>query len=128
MVRVVAAVIRRGDRYLLGLRPELKRHGGLWEFPGGKIDHGESVLDAATRELAEELGIQVTGMGEILLSVADGASPFVIDFVEIATDGAPLAVEHDELGWFDPGEMAAMPLAPADAACARYLAARPPRD
>ena len=42
-IRVVAAIIRRGDRYLVCQRPAGKRHGGLWEFPGGKLlegDHG----------------------------------------------------------------------------------------
>ena len=62
-VRVVAAVIRRGDTLLVGRRPEAKRHGGMWEFPGGKIDPGETPEDAARRELAEELALSVTAVG-----------------------------------------------------------------
>lgn len=115
VVRVVAAVLRREGRYLLGLRPERKRHGGLWEFPGGKVDPGESTLEAARRELAEELELEVTSVGELVLSVADGRSPFVIDFVDTVAEGSPSALEHDELGWFTVDEMLGMRLAPADA-------------
>lgn len=121
-MRVVAAVVRREGRYLLGLRPEHKRHGGFWEFPGGKVDPGESRLDAARRELAEELEMRVTSVGEVVLSVADGRSAFVIDFVDTVAAGSPRAVEHDELGWFTVHEMLEMRLAPADARFAAHLA------
>ncbi|MEX2467356.1 MAG: NUDIX domain-containing protein [Gemmatimonadota bacterium] len=122
-VRVVAAVIEREGRYLLGRRPIEKRHGGLWEFPGGKLDPGESVLEAARRELSEELALEVTGIGPLLWSVADGRTPFIIEFVEVFTDGTPRALEHEDLGWFAPDVMRRMDLAPADAAFVRHLAA-----
>jgi len=124
-VRVVAAVLHREGRYLLGRRPVEKRHGGLWEFPGGKLDAGESLLEAATRELDEELGLRVTGVGSVLLSVADGRSPFVIDFVEVFAVGTPAALEHEEIRWLLPSEMLALPLAPADAAFVRTLPGDP---
>ncbi len=122
VVRVVAAVLRREGRYLLGLRPQRKRHGGLWEFPGGKVDPGESTLEAARRELAEELELEVTSVGDLILSVADGRSPFVIDFVDTVALGSPSALEHDELGWFTVDDMLEMRLAPADARFAEHLA------
>ena len=59
-VPVVAAVIRREGRYLLGRRPGHKRHGGLWEFPGGKLHDGEDAEAAAHRELDEELALAPT--------------------------------------------------------------------
>jgi 8-oxo-dGTP diphosphatase len=124
-VRVVAAVVERHGRYLLGRRPAEKRHGGLWEFPGGKLDPGESVLEAARRELAEELALAVAGIGELLLSVADGRSGFVIEFVEVHGEGEPEALEHEALGWFDPEEMRTMALAPADAAFVLHLLDEP---
>lgn len=120
---MVAAVLRRQGRYLLGLRPENKRHGGLWEFPGGKLAPGESLLAAARRELAEELELEVTHVGRLLRSFHDGASPFVIEFVETSVDGDPVALEHDSVGWFSLDEMGAMPLAPADAAFVAWLRA-----
>lgn len=124
-MRVVAAVLRREGRYLLGLRPQRKRHGGLWEFPGGKVDAGESTLEAARRELAEELELEVTSVGDLILSVEDGRSPFVIDFVDTVAVGSPSALEHDELGWFTADEMLEMRLAPADARFAEHLARGP---
>src|SRR5258708_6415849 len=54
-IHVVAAIIERDGRFLLCRRNPLKRHGGLWEFPGGKLESGENHCDAAKRELYEEL-------------------------------------------------------------------------
>ena len=59
LTRVLAAVIWEGDSVLICQRPPHKRHGGLWEFPGGKVRPGESRLDAARRELWEELNLKV---------------------------------------------------------------------
>lgn len=58
VIQVVAAVIRRGGKVLLASRPVDKPPAG-WEFPGGKIEPGESAGDALVRELAEELGVRV---------------------------------------------------------------------
>jgi 8-oxo-dGTP diphosphatase len=121
---VLAAVIRRGDRYLLARRPRSKRHGGLWEFPGGKLEPGESWTDAAGRELGEELGVAVTRAGEPLYRRRDPASSFEIVFVEVEVEGEARALEHEELRWVDVGEMAGLELAPADAAFARRLGAQ----
>jgi 8-oxo-dGTP diphosphatase len=120
-VKVVAAVIRRGERYLLGRRPREKRHGDLWEFPGGKLLEGESRFEAARRELAEELDLRVVVLGDLLMSVRDAESSFVIEFVEATVEGAPVAREHSELAWFTAAELVTLRLAPADARCAAYL-------
>jgi 8-oxo-dGTP pyrophosphatase MutT (NUDIX family) len=118
----VAAVIRRGDRYLVGRRPPEKRHGGLWEFPGGKVLENESRLEAAGRELDEELGLEVLSLGPLLLSVEEPGSSFVIEFYETAASGTPRALEHTDVGWFTADELARMDLAPADAWFARTVA------
>lgn len=114
-IPVVAAVMERNGRFLVGRRPEHKRHGGLWEFPGGKVAPGESWLDAARRELDEELGMRAVAVGRILVRVQDPKSPFVIHFVEVAARGEPVPTEHTEVGWYTAEELAALPLAPADA-------------
>ncbi|MEJ2202246.1 MAG: 8-oxo-dGTP diphosphatase MutT [Desulfuromonadaceae bacterium] len=62
---VTAAVIRQEDGVLITKRPENSRHGGRWEFPGGKLDPGESPQDGLRRELREELGIEIE-VGNIL--------------------------------------------------------------
>ena len=113
-ISVVAAVIRRGDRYLVGCRPVAKRHGGLWEFPGGKINLGESLLEAARRELAEELSVSTNCIGRTLFSALDDDARFEIHFVEVEIEGDPIPHEHSEVGWFTLLELERLPLAPAD--------------
>ena len=113
-MRVLAAVIRDGDRYLLCRRPRHKRHGGLWEFPGGKIEPGEGLLEAAKREMKEELGLDVVAVGEALLARRDPGSPFVIEFVPVQVRGTPQALEHEEIRWVAAGEVAGLELAPSD--------------
>lgn len=122
-VRVVAAVVERDGLWLVGRRPADKRHGGLWEFPGGKVDRAETTLEAARRELAEELAMEVTSTGATLFTSRDGDSPFVIDFVEVTAFGAPTPIEHSEVGWFGLSELARVDLAPADRAFAEWLVA-----
>jgi 8-oxo-dGTP pyrophosphatase MutT (NUDIX family) len=118
---VVAAVVRRGPRYLLGLRPGGKRHGGLWEFPGGKVRDGESRVAAARRELAEELDLTAVVLGNLILAVRDEGSPFMIEFFDTFAEGTPVAREHEEIGWFTLDDLRAMQLAPADAYFVAHL-------
>lgn len=120
-VPVVAAVIEREGRYLLGRRPGHKRHGDLWEFPGGKMHHGEDYLAAARRELREELELSAQSLGRLLFTAEDSGSAFVIHFVEVEVAGEPDAREHTAVGWFTPPELLAMPLAPSDARFVRHL-------
>jgi 8-oxo-dGTP diphosphatase len=121
-VPVLAAVIRRGDRYLLAERPAHKRHGGLWEFPGGKLEPVESWLEAAARELREELDVEVVSVGEPIFRRRDPASAFEIVFVDVEIRGEPEALEHEQVRWVTVAEMAGLALAPADRAFAERLA------
>lgn len=113
-VRVIAAVVARGDRLLVCQRPPHKRHGGLWEFPGGKCDHGESDADAARRELYEELGVVALSVGAELVAFHDAGSPFLIAFVPVVIEGEPVCHEHTALTWGTPAELAMLDLAPSD--------------
>jgi 8-oxo-dGTP diphosphatase len=113
-VPVLAAVIRRGDRFLLARRPVAKRHGGLWEFPGGKLEPGETWLDAARRELREELGVDVVSVGEPVFRRRDPGARFEIVFVDVEIRGEPRALEHEAVRWVTRAEMAELELAPAD--------------
>ena len=123
-VRVIAAVIRRGESFLLARRPAHKRHGGLWEFPGGKLEEGESLLDAARRELREELGVEVVAVGESLWKRRDPGSIFEIVFVAVEIEGEPSALEHEELRWVDVAELTGLDLAPTDRAFVDVLIRR----
>lgn len=118
---VIAAVIQREGRYLLCRRPAHKRHGLLWEFPGGKLEKGESYRDAARRELKEELNLDLLDLGETLFSVGDPGSPFVIDFIAATVAGTPELIEHCEMLWLPLAELSELSLAPSDARFVRFL-------
>ena len=111
---VLAAVIERDSNYLVCQRPGHKRHGRLWEFPGGKMKPGETHFEAARRELAEELDVRVLSVGPVIFSVADPGSEFLIEFVPTTIDGNPTCLEHMELRWLSLDELASLELAPSD--------------
>jgi len=123
-IRVLAAVLRRQDRVLLCQRPVHKRHGGLWELPGGKLEAGESLHDAAVRELQEELALQATSVGPALFTCSDPGSAYVIEFALVDADGEPHALEHAALAWVTLEEAASMSLAPADRAFIEFARAQ----
>ena len=115
LIPVVAAIIRREDKVLLGRRPGHKRHGGLWEFPGGKIGEGETEFEAVARELQEELGVETTSVGKVLYECRDPGSPFLVRFLDAAIRGRPEATEHTAVGWYESEALATVDLAPCDA-------------
>ncbi len=122
-IRVVAAVVERQGRYLLCRRPGHKRHGGLWEFPGGKLEPGETLEAAVRRELAEELGVAVRSCGGRSFAIGDPGSDFVIEFHPVEIDGEPVCLEHSELAWLDLPGMLRLDLAPSDRRFAQHLQA-----
>ena len=121
-IPVVAAIIRREHRVLLGRRPSHKRHGGLWEFPGGKIDEGETEVDAVTRELREEFGVETMSVGRVVYECQDPGSPFLVRFLDVDIRGSPEPTEHTEISWVEPDSLPTLSLAPCDARfVAEYL-------
>ncbi|HSG46860.1 MAG TPA: NUDIX domain-containing protein [Longimicrobiales bacterium] len=118
VVDVVAAVIRDGaGRLLIGRRPAHKRHGGLWEFPGGKVDPGETLALAVARELEEELALTATWVASApVYARQDPGQPFRILFVEAAARGTPVLMEHEAVAWIPVPPPDAYQLAPSDAA------------
>ena len=65
MIQVVAAILERDGRILIGQRTAQQSHPLQWEFPGGKVEPGETPERAVVRELEEELGIRASGVSEI---------------------------------------------------------------
>ncbi|HSM06516.1 MAG TPA: (deoxy)nucleoside triphosphate pyrophosphohydrolase [Longimicrobiales bacterium] len=113
-IRVLAAVITRDDRYLICKRPAHKRHGDLWEFPGGKIEDGETDLQAADREMREELDVGATAVEAPLFIRQDPGSEFSIEFMPVEIVGTPRAIEHSALAWVTVEELLGYELAPSD--------------
>ena len=98
---IVVAVIKRNGRYLIGRRPENGLLGGLWEFPGGKVDRGEDHTRALTREVREELALDVT-VGGLVASVTHAYTHFRVTlnvYACHAAHGTPRPNTHTELRW-----------------------------
>jgi len=116
MVKVVAAVIEQGGRFLLARRPEGGPYGSLWEFPGGKVEPGETPEEALQRELKEELGIEVE-IKEHLLSFPFRSSHLNVDFIVYRAHlkkGHLQPHDHDELQWVKPEKLMKYALAEPD--------------
>ena len=111
-------------RLLVCQRPAHKRHGGLWEFPGGKCEAGESDSEAARRELAEELGVHVVRVESALFEVADPDSAFVIVFVPTVIEGEPQCLEHSAICWSTIDDLRGLSLAPSDRQFVNFVAAQ----
>jgi 8-oxo-dGTP diphosphatase len=119
LILVAAVVLVDADgRVLLAQRPEGKAMAGLWEFPGGKVDPGETPEAALIRELAEELGIDVTASCLAPFTFASHAYPefhlLMPLYVCRKWSGIPTAREGQRLSWVRPGRLADYPMPPAD--------------
>ena len=128
MIRVTAAVLRRGGRVLLCRRTRPANLAGKWEFPGGKIEAGESPEACLARELREELGIEVAVGRLVATSVrARDEPPLELRAYEVEWTAGELALgaDHDAAEWVAPAALLARDLAPADVAIARAVAAEP---
>lgn len=125
MMEVTAAVIRRGGRFLICRRPRDKYCGSLWEFPGGKIEPGETAEECVVRECREELGVTLRVLGERFSVVQEHPDRVVhLRFFDAElVSGEPEALEHSAVAWVTAEEAKAYEFCPADA---RMLAEAPP--
>lgn len=124
-MRVVAAVLEDAEgRVLLAQRPAGKQHAGLWEFPGGKIEPGESGFEALRRELHEELGIDVASAARFM--AVRRPRPFgelVLEAWRVSSwSGEPVAHEHSALTWRRPDDLSSLALCDADQPIGRAVA------
>jgi A/G-specific adenine glycosylase len=122
---VTAAVIRRRGKVLVARRPEGKLLGGLWEFPGGKREHGESLPACLRRELREELGVSAhvgREMG-VFHHTYTHYRVTVHAFECQLRRGEPRALESDEIRWVRPRELADYPMGKVNRLISRMLLA-----
>lgn len=115
-VRVAAALIVRQGRFLICRRPAHKARGGLWEFPGGKLEPGESAAQCLIRECREELAIEVTP-GPVYMELTHAYPDLTVELILLQVNefaGTPLLLEHSELRWISVGEIGDFDFCPAD--------------
>jgi 8-oxo-dGTP diphosphatase len=102
---VVAAAIIANHRVLVAQRGHPPELAGRWEFPGGKVEPGESVERALVRECLEELGVDTIVLGEIARRRIDGADLILLQTKLIDPAAQPVAVEHISLRWVSAAEL-----------------------
>jgi 8-oxo-dGTP diphosphatase len=123
MKTVTAAVIYQGSRVLITRRGPDENLAGMWEFPGGKVETGETLEDCLARELREELGL-VVSVGAILAESIyhyEHGSIRLVAMLTVVRDGMITLSVHDRAEWVHPRDLDSFPLAPADISIAEHL-------
>jgi len=116
MKKVMAAIIKDENRLLIAKRHSKDPLGGKWEFPGGKIEPGETPKECLVREIKEELGVEVKigpFYDDNVYSSQDHDIHLLFYWAEVIT-GKVIPVVHDDLKWTTIEELANFDFAPAD--------------
>ena len=122
VIVVVAAIIETDDRFLLTRRQKGVHLEGLWEFPGGKIDAGETHAVALARELREELDVDVeVGALRFHTSHDYGDRVVALYFYQCELRGTPRPLLGQQMRWVPRAELATLGFPPADAELIRAL-------
>ncbi len=126
MIPVVAvALVAQSGQVLMQQRRLGGAHGGLWEFPGGKVEPDETPADALIREIAEELGIALDSAALTPLTFAtDPGQPHVILLYTCRCwSGEPQCLEGEAIGWFAPDALLQLAMPPLDIPLAQAVQA-----
>jgi len=125
MIPVVAAIMKRNNTYLIARRAPHKDHAGKWEFPGGKIDQGETPEKALERELFEEFAV-LTKTGKHITTNQFDYGTFQIELMayEVAYIGGYFQLtDHDQIAWVRLEEIQLYDLSEADVAIWKAIVA-----
>ncbi len=116
MLEVVAAMIKDGEKFMLCRRPAHKARALQWEFPGGKIETGETAAEALMRECREEMDIEIACEAEYMDLVHEYPDLTVhLHLIPCRiVSGEPQKIEHSDILWVTLEEAAAFDLCPAD--------------
>lgn len=117
MIEVVAAILEKENKILIAKKREGKPLAGLWEFPGGKIEEGETPEESLIRELMEEMNIKVRVneyVGESIYDYGDGKVISLKGFTAEIIEGDIKLTDHDEYKWVTLEEICNYRIAPAD--------------
>ncbi|MCP9454938.1 MAG: (deoxy)nucleoside triphosphate pyrophosphohydrolase [Nitrospira sp.] len=123
MWEVVVGLIHRDGRYLIARRRAGTHFAGLWEFPGGKREPGESLVECLHRELYEELGIRIdVPVPYRVVRHCDQEREVELHFFRCSIkEGEPAAIECEEIQWVRPEELSNFQFPPADHAIIESL-------
>ena len=116
MTQVVAALIRKDDKFMIFQRPETKTRAFQWEFVGGKVENGETLEEALIRECREEIGVTVK-VGDIFTEVDHEYPDITIHltlFNAEIVEGIPRKLEHNDIRCITPSEIPLYNFCPAD--------------
>ncbi len=123
VIEVAAGLIKRNNRYLIGRRKAGAHLAGFWEFPGGKREFGESLVDCLQRELWEELRIRITLPipYQVIRHEYSGKVVEIHFFHCMIEQGEPVPLGCEETRWVVPEELTQYAFPPADDAVIRSL-------
>lgn len=116
MTEVAAAIIRDGDRFMICRRPAHKARGLMWEFPGGKVEKGETKEQALIRECREELAVTLR-VGDVFMEVTHEYPDITVCltlFNAEINEGTPQMLEHSDIRWITAKEIDEYTFCPAD--------------
>ena len=116
MTEVVAALIWRGNEFMICQRPAHKARGLLWEFVGCKVESGETKEEALMRECREELGVLLS-VGEVFFDVTHKYPDLEVHltlFHATIAEGDPKKLEHNDIQWITPSQIPNYDFCPAD--------------
>ena len=116
MTEVVAALIWQGNKFMICQRPANKARALLWEFVGGKVEHGETKEQALIRECREELAVTLA-VGDVFMDVTHEYPDITVHltlFNATIAEGEPKRIEHNDIQWITPSEIPNYEFCPAD--------------